>query len=182
MGSERARTTSLLPHWHASIKAVSPSLFLASASAPAASNLLAMVSWPWWAATTGSMTIEQRNWAIEQFTTSPDVNMFIIQIDCGGVGLNLQMATRVYINSLQWNASNELQAISRAHRTGQNQKVTVTRLVIEDTIDEYFIKTQDGKLKITSETLNDPHILNQLMDNHGKTMTLAAKDMVTIFK
>jgi SNF2 family DNA or RNA helicase len=130
----------------------------------------------------GSMSIEQRTWAIETFANDPNTNMFVIQIDCGGLGLNLQMATRVYINSLHWNAANELQAIGRAHRTGQTQHVVVTRLVIEDTIDEYLIKTQDGKLKITSETLNDPRIMKQLMDKGGKTMSLSTKDMMQIFE
>jgi SNF2 family DNA or RNA helicase len=35
----------------------------------------------------------------------------------GGVGLNLQEATRVYITAPTWNPAMELQAIGRAHRT-----------------------------------------------------------------
>lgn len=129
----------------------------------------------------GSMGVEERNAAIKTFSTDPNVNFFVIQIDAGGIGLNLQIATRVYINSLHWNAAAELQAIGRAHRTGQSKKVIVSRLVIEDTIDEYMLRTQEGKLKLTAEVLNDPRLCKKLLDDKGKTFALTTKEMYKIF-
>jgi SNF2 family DNA or RNA helicase len=128
----------------------------------------------------GSMSTDDRNKTIEEFMNH-DLQFLIVQIDCGGVGLNLQVATRVYINSLHWNAANELQAIGRTHRTGQTQKVVVTRLVIEDTIDEYIIQKQGGKLKIAAETLNDPRLISKLDDSGGVTFRLTRKDILKIF-
>ena len=55
----------------------------------------------------------------------------IIQIKAGGAGLNLQMYNRVFFTSLDWNPSNEFQAIGRAHRSGQMKPVKVTRLLLE---------------------------------------------------
>jgi SNF2 family DNA or RNA helicase len=55
----------------------------------------------------------------------------IIQIRAGGAGLNLQMYNRVFFTSLDWNPSNEFQAIGRAHRSGQRKPVKVTRLLLE---------------------------------------------------
>jgi SNF2 family DNA or RNA helicase len=55
----------------------------------------------------------------------------IIQIKAGGAGLNLQMYNRVFFTSLDWNPSNEFQAIGRAHRSGQRKPVKVTRLLLE---------------------------------------------------
>ena len=128
----------------------------------------------------GSMSSEDRNKTIGRFMDQ-GLNFLIVQIDCGGVGLNLQVATRVYINSLHWNAANELQAIGRTHRTGQTQKVVVTRLAIEDTIDEYIIQKQGGKLKIAAETLNDPRLISKLDDAGGVTFRLTRKDLLKIF-
>jgi SNF2 family DNA or RNA helicase len=62
-------------------------------------------------------------------TTSIHAAVFLIQVKAGGVGLNLQEATRVYITAPTWNPATELQAIGRAHRTGQTRKVVVRRLV-----------------------------------------------------
>ena len=111
----------------------------------------------------GSMTLAQRDAVIATFTRDSTITMFVIQIDCGGVGLNLQMATRVYINSLHWNATSELQAIGRAHRTGQTRKVFVKRLAIKQSIDDIILEIQGGKLKVASIVLSDPRIQTQLM-------------------
>ena len=129
----------------------------------------------------GSMSTEKRAEVIARFENSPTENFLVIQIDCGGVGLNLQAATRVYINSIHWNAANELQAIGRTHRTGQTQRVVVTRLVVGDTIDEYIVQKQAGKLEIAAETLGDPRLLKRLDDVEGLTKTITKKELARIF-
>lgn len=129
----------------------------------------------------GSMSAEKRAETIARFESSPTDNFLVIQIDCGGVGLNLQAATRVYINSVHWNAANELQAIGRTHRTGQTQRVVVTRLIIEGTIDEYIVQKQAGKLGIAAETLDDPRLLKRLDDAEGLTKTITKKELARIF-
>ena len=129
----------------------------------------------------GTLSEFERARVIDEFETSTTVDFLVVQIDCGGVGLNLQAATRVYINSLHWNAANELQAIGRTHRTGQTQKVVVTRLIIEDTIDEYIIQKQGGKLKIAAEAFDDPRFVTKLNDAKGETHKLTRKDLAKIF-
>ncbi|KAI3432515.1 hypothetical protein D9Q98_004064 [Chlorella vulgaris] len=110
----------------------------------------------------GSVPQAQRDIAIDTFSTSPEHNTMIIQIDCGGVGLNLHMATRVYINSFHWNGTNELQAIGRAHRTGQTQEVHVKRLAVKATVDERILAIQVKKLQTAAFILSDPRINSQL--------------------
>lgn len=129
----------------------------------------------------GTLSELDRARVIDEFETSTTIDFLVVQIDCGGVGLNLQAATRVYINSLHWNAANELQAIGRTHRTGQTQKVVVTRLIIEDTIDEYIIQKQGGKLKIAAEAFDDPRFVTKLNDAKGETHKLTRKDLAKIF-
>jgi SNF2 family DNA or RNA helicase len=69
----------------------------------------------------GSVSGEDRESQVSGFKSGSSNSVFIIQIKAGGVGLNLQEATRVYITSPSWNPATELQAIGRAHRTGQNR-------------------------------------------------------------
>jgi SNF2 family DNA or RNA helicase len=110
----------------------------------------------------GKVKMIDRAEAIERFSNDASVNFFIIQIEAGGVGLNLQAASRVYINSLAWNATTELQGIARSHRIGQKKAVTVKRLVINNTIDDHIISVQQKKLSTAAEILGDARIEKSL--------------------
>ena len=121
----------------------------------------------------GSVSKEQREERIATFkaATSEPAPVFLIQVKAGGVGLNLQEATRVYITAPTWNPATELQAIGRAHRTGQNHKVVVRRLVytgVEDaacplhSVEESILQLQEGKAKVCSEVLGDPRVMAQV--------------------
>lgn len=118
----------------------------------------------------GSVPKEQREERIQGFKKGPVNSVFVIQIKAGGVGLNLQEATRVYITCPAWNPATELQAIGRAHRTGQTQKVVVRRLIYvgEDgveplpSVEQSIMHLQEGKAKVCAEVLNDPRLETQV--------------------
>jgi SNF2 family DNA or RNA helicase len=112
----------------------------------------------------GSVSSEDRSLQIKQFGNFLSGCVFIIQIKSGGVGLNLQAATRVYITSPSWNPATELQAIARSHRTGQSQKVIVKKLIYkcDRSIEKSIMKLQDAKSIVCAEVLNDERILKQL--------------------
>lgn len=115
----------------------------------------------------GSVPKEQRDERIADWKAGPKNAAFIIQIKAGGVGLNLQEATRVYITCPAWNPATELQAIGRAHRTGQTQKVVVRRLIYcgEDalpSVEQSIMHLQEGKAKVCAEVLNDPRLETQV--------------------
>lgn len=113
----------------------------------------------------GGLSITARDHVIHDFVHSPGDHILISHIDIGGIGLNLQVATRVYIYSPAWNASAELQAISRAWRQGQTQKVHVRRLVISDSIEEYILRVQQLKLDCAAHVLGDQRIKRALQLN-----------------
>ena len=78
-------------------------------------------------------------------------DVVLIQIDCGGTGLNLQGANRIYITSPHYNPAIEMQAIARAHRIGQKRPVLVKRLVLgceneSDAIGLHYPLTIDGHI------------------------------------
>jgi SNF2 family DNA or RNA helicase len=99
---------------------------------------------------------------ISKFKKAPSRAVFLIQIKAGGQGLNLQEASRVYIIGPAWNPATELQAIARAHRTGQTREVHVKRLIYTcngaPSIEESIQELQNHKMVITSEVLKDPRL------------------------
>jgi SNF2 family DNA or RNA helicase len=123
----------------------------------------------------------QRDINIKRFNEDNTVNFFIIQIESGGIGLNLQVATRVFINSLSWNATTEIQAIARAHRIGQTANVTVKRLIINNTFDEYVMNLQQKKLEIASEIFEDRRIEKSLQQTRQQKTT-TFKEFMGVFK
>ena len=107
------------------------------------------------------------------------VDVLLIQIKAGGVGLNLQNFNRIYFTSLDWNPTNEEQAIARAHRMGQRRQVYVKRLILEDSenpmsvIDNRIFNIQYGKRRLAARLLNDDRLLN---NGSFKGNSLSRKD------
>lgn len=54
---------------------------------------------------------------------------FLLSTRAGGLGINLATADTVIIFDSDWNPQNDLQAMSRAHRIGQNSTVNIYRHV-----------------------------------------------------
>lgn len=105
---------------------------------------------------------ENRDAVIQGFKNSKDKGaVFIIQIKSGGVGLNLQEATRVYIMQPAWNPATELQAISRAHRTNQKNKVYVKKLIYSnpDMVETELVDLQNIKSVLCSKVINGEFII-----------------------
>lgn len=53
------------------------------------------------------------------------IEVFLLSIRAGGVGLNLQAADTVIMFDTDWNPQIDLQAQARAHRIGQKREVGV---------------------------------------------------------
>lgn len=100
---------------------------------------------------------ENRECVVESFRKSPNGSVFIIQIKTGGVGLNLQVASRVYITQPSWNPATELQAIGRSYRSGQDTPVIVKKLVYAecDAVDNEITELQCKKSEICARVLGD---------------------------
>lgn len=80
--------------------------------------------------------------------------IFLISIKAGGVGLNLVSAQDVIIYDPWWNPFVEQQAVDRAYRIGQDQPVTVYKLVVANTIEERIIEMQKDKKLDFDELIN----------------------------
>tara|TARA_B100000575_G_C23121782_1_gene649301 strand:- start:409 stop:2067 length:1659 start_codon:yes stop_codon:yes gene_type:complete len=117
-------------------------------------------------------TIIRRRIGNRTIVTKKVPTVLLIQIKAGGVGLNLQEFSNVFIVSPDWNPSNEIQAISRSHRLGQLKKVNVHKFTLVSnpefekempegekcqmtTIDERILHTQKVKRDIMTDLLDD---------------------------
>jgi superfamily II DNA or RNA helicase len=89
----------------------------------------------------------KRDEAIDAFR-SGEVNLFLISLKAGGVGLNLTEADTVIHYDPWWNPAVEEQATDRAHRIGQDKPVFVYKLLTEGTVEEKILALQEKKRKL----------------------------------
>ncbi|WP_050808289.1 DEAD/DEAH box helicase [Asticcacaulis biprosthecium] len=80
-------------------------------------------------------TTRDRPAAVDRFQ-SGEVNLFLVSLKAGGVGLNLTAADTVILYDPWWNPAVEAQAIDRAYRIGQDKPVFVYRMTASDTIED----------------------------------------------
>ncbi|MGZ1238686.1 DEAD/DEAH box helicase [Lactobacillus delbrueckii subsp. bulgaricus] len=71
--------------------------------------------------------------------------VFLISLKAGGTGLNLTGADTVIHYDPWWNVAAQNQATDRAHRIGQEKKVTVYKLIAKDTVEEAILDFQEAK-------------------------------------
>jgi SNF2 family DNA or RNA helicase len=87
----------------------------------------------------GDLSAEQRQAVIDRFTARTDFGLIVLQIEAGGVGINLQSAQVVILMEPQFKPSTERQAVARVRRMGQTRKVVAHRFIAERTIDEHLV-------------------------------------------
>jgi SNF2 family DNA or RNA helicase len=86
-----------------------------------------------------------RQEVVQQFQSDDDTKLFLISLKAGGVGLNLTAAEYVFLLDPWWNPAVEAQAIDRAHRIGQSQRVFAYRLITRNTVEEKVLALQSTK-------------------------------------
>lgn len=65
-----------------------------------------------------------------------------MSLKAASLGLNLVAANHVLLLDLWWNPTTEDQAIDRAHRIGQTRPVTVSRLTVQNTVEDKILSLQ----------------------------------------
>ena len=85
---------------------------------------------------TGSMSLTERQVAIDRFKTESSPRGLLVSLRAGGVGLNLGEATHVVMFDRWWNPAVEMQAIYRAHRFDRDEPLHVVRFLVADSIEE----------------------------------------------
>jgi len=95
----------------------------------------------------GSMTQKERAAVLLHSKQSTETTVLIIQLQAGGVGLNLQEYDRIIFVSPWWTAALMDQAIARAVRMGQTKTVKVYHLMLaaEETLAKNIDKMMNDK-------------------------------------
>lgn len=97
---------------------------------------------------TGSISPQERQQIIDEFTESEGGAILLSQIQAGGTGLNIQAASVIIFCEPQLKPSIENQAIARAYRMGQVNTVMVHRLLCDNTVDEQILNVLKNKQEI----------------------------------
>jgi SNF2 family DNA or RNA helicase len=103
-----------------------------------------------------------REGEINHFIENNELNAFFISLKAGGIGLNLTIADYVFIIDPWWNPAAEMQALSRAHRIGQDKKVMVYRFISNDSIEEKILRLQNEKSQLSETFITSNNPLEQL--------------------
>lgn len=104
-----------------------------------------------------------RQAVVQSFQNDPLCRVFLISLKAGGTGLNLTEADYIYLIDPWWNPAVENQAIDRAHRIGQNNRVVAVRLICPNTIEEKIMLIQENKKDLVNDLIKtDTGILKSL--------------------
>ncbi|CAF3381327.1 unnamed protein product [Rotaria socialis] len=92
----------------------------------------------------------ERQEAIDRFNApGAEQFCFLLSTRSGGLGINLATADTVIIYDSDWNPHNDIQALSRAHRIGQQNKVMIYRFVTRGSVEERITQVAKKKMMLT---------------------------------
>lgn len=103
-----------------------------------------------------------REEVIQRFQHDRETRIFLISLKAGGVGLNLTGADYVFIIDPWWNPAAENQAVSRAHRIGQNRHVFVYRFITQGSIEEKIRQLQQRKSTLADRFIHSNNPLKEI--------------------
>lgn len=95
----------------------------------------------------GKVSGAERQIRIDRFNAKNSTKFcFLLSTRAGGLGINLATADTVFIYDSDWNPHADLQAMARAHRLGQTNKVMIYRLITRGTIEERMMQMTKKKM------------------------------------
>jgi SNF2 family DNA or RNA helicase len=98
-------------------------------------------------------TTKDRQAQVDYFQNNEEVKVFLISLKAGGLGLNLTAADYVFILDPWWNPAVEAQAVDRAYRIGQKNKVFTYKFITTNTVEEKILNLQKNKLKLANDLI-----------------------------
>lgn len=104
----------------------------------------------------GDVTSKQKDVVKDKFINDPNIRLLIGNIGsvgCGTDGLQ-HVCSNMVICELPWNSADVEQLISRLDRNGQKETVSITFLMILNSIEDYLARTIDYKDNIASESID----------------------------
>lgn len=101
---------------------------------------------------TGATPKRERLRLVNAFNTD-DTPVFLVSLKAGGTGLNLTGASVVVHADPWWNAAATNQATDRAHRIGQERRVSVYKVIAKGTVEERILALQEAKRELAESVV-----------------------------
>eukprot|EP00871_Galdieria_phlegrea_P006086 jgi/Galph1/965/GphlegSOOS_G5688.1 len=129
----------------------------------------------------GRLTRSERAKILSDFKKEPtantkDCDILLVSLKAGGVGLNLTVASQVFLMDPWWNPAVEEQAIDRVHRIGQFRTVIVKRFIVSNSIEENLLEVQNRKKSLACKALEGAGTSKE------KKKQITIEDLITIFR
>jgi SNF2 family DNA or RNA helicase len=97
---------------------------------------------------------KNRDLLVKQFQEG-NIPVFLISLRAGGTGLNLTKADTVIQYDPWWNPAVEQQALSRAHRMGQEKPVFIYKMIGKGSVEEKILSMQGKKQALADRLLSN---------------------------
>nr|KYP50255.1 Chromodomain-helicase-DNA-binding protein 5 [Cajanus cajan] len=102
----------------------------------------------------GSVSVTDRQSAIARFNQDKSRFVFLLSTRSCGLGINLATADTVIIYDSDFNPHADIQAMNRAHRIGQSNRLLVYRLVVRASVEERILQLAKKKLMLDQLFVN----------------------------
>lgn len=96
----------------------------------------------------GSVSWQDRQESMRRFNNDANCKVFLLSTRAGGLGINLVAADTCIIYDSDWNPHQDLQAMDRCHRIGQQKPVLVLRLATSQSVEGKMLRRASSKLML----------------------------------
>ncbi|XP_031494367.1 protein CHROMATIN REMODELING 4 isoform X2 [Nymphaea colorata] len=112
----------------------------------------------------GSVSVAERQASIARFNQDKDRFVFLLSTRSCGLGINLATADTVIIYDSDFNPHADIQAMNRAHRIGQSNRLLVYRLVVRASVEERILQLAKKKLMLDQLFVNKAESQKEVED------------------
>ncbi|KAL6656550.1 hypothetical protein ACP70R_004330 [Stipagrostis hirtigluma subsp. patula] len=112
----------------------------------------------------GSVSVSERQAAIARFNQDKSRFVFLLSTRSCGLGINLATADTVIIYDSDFNPHADIQAMNRAHRIGQSNRLLVYRLVVRASVEERILQLAKKKLMLDQLFVNKSESQKEVED------------------
>lgn len=103
----------------------------------------------------GELSGRRRDAINDHSCMSEEVDVAGVQIQSGGVGIDLTRANYAFYYSIGYNLGDYLQSLARLHRPGQKHPVFFYHLIAEGTVDEIVYKALAKRQEVINTVINE---------------------------